>query len=331
VIQIAIVVAAAIVSGGLIVALRPLLARYALARPNPRSSHRQPTPQGAGIAVIGATVAVTLGVLLATDQGAAAAVAPVLAAATFIAAVGALDDVRTVAVGPRLVLQMLACATVVAALPADLRVIEALPWWLERTLLLLGGVWLMNVVNFMDGIDWMTVAEIVPVTAALAILGLAGALPAHGVVVALALLGAILGFAPFNRPVAQVFLGDVGSLPIGLLLAWLLILLAGSGHLAAAILLPLYYVGDAGVTLARRVVAGERFWEAHRKHFYQMATARGFTVPETVACVFVANVALALLAGLAAWSGSAAAKLVALLAGAAVVAGLLYRFAKGRR
>ncbi len=51
----------------------------------------------------------------------------------------------------------------------------------------------------------------------------------------------MLGFAPFNRPVARLFLGDVGSLPIGLLLGWLLLLLAGSGHLAAALLLPLYY------------------------------------------------------------------------------------------
>ena len=72
-----------------------------------------------------------------------------------------------------------------------------------------------------------------------------GALPAHATVVALALCGALIGFAPFNRPVARIFLGDVGSLPIGLLLGWLLVLLAGSGHLAAAMMLPLYYLADA--------------------------------------------------------------------------------------
>ena len=75
----------------------------------------------------------------------------------------------------------------------------------------------MNLVNFMDGLDLMTVAEIVPVTGALVLLGWLGELPAPATIAAAALCGAMLGFAPFNRPVAKIFLGDVGSLPIGLL------------------------------------------------------------------------------------------------------------------
>ena len=74
-------------------------------------------------------------------------------------------------------------------------------------------------------------------------------------VVAAALLGAIVGFAPFNKPVARLFLGDVGSLPMGLLLGWLLLQLAGEGHVAAAVILPLYYLLDATITLARRLQA----------------------------------------------------------------------------
>ena len=112
-------------------------------------------------------------------------------------------------------------------------------------MVLLGMVWFINLVNFMDGIDWMSVAEIVPLTAGLTIFGLMGELPRDATAVAAGLLGAVLGFAPFNRPVARLFLGDVGSLPIGLLLAWMLILLAARDHLAAAILLPLYYLADA--------------------------------------------------------------------------------------
>src|SRR4029077_15515318 len=129
-------------------------------------------------------------------------------------------------------------------------------------------------VNFMGGIDWMTVAEMVPLTAGLAVIGLLGALPPEGIVVALSLNGAILGFAPFNRPTAKLFLGDVGSLPIGLLTGWLLVLLAGSGHLTAALLLPLYYLADATLTLLRRLSNGERVWQAHRTHYYQRATDR---------------------------------------------------------
>ena len=119
-------------------------------------------------------------------------------------------------------------------------------------MLFVGALWFVNLVNFMDGIDWMMVAEVVPITAGVALIGALGALPPEALIVALALNGAMLGFAPFNRPVARLFMGDMGSLPIGLLLAWLLILVAGSGHLVAALLLPLYFVADTGATLLRR-------------------------------------------------------------------------------
>ena len=121
-----------------------------------------------------------------------------------------------------MLLQAVAVAAVIAAIPHDATVIPFLPWWVERLLLLVAGIWFLNLVNFMDGIDWMTVAEILPVSAGLVILGFLGALPSYGIVAALALFGATLGFAPFNRPVARLFLGDVGSLPLGLLIGWLL-------------------------------------------------------------------------------------------------------------
>ena len=111
-----------------------------------------------------------------------------------------------------------------------------------------------------------------------------------------ALCGALIGFAPFNKPVAKLFLGDVGSLPIGLLVGWLLWQLAGTGALAAAILLPLYYLMDATITLLRRLARREKVWEAHRSHFYQQATVNGFSVMAVSAHVFVLNLALAALA-----------------------------------
>src|SRR5206468_2684505 len=159
--------------------------------------------------------------------------------------------------------------------------------------LIVGGVWFVNLVNFMDGLDWMTVAEVVPITACLAMLGLIGALPAGPALTAAALLGAMLGFAPFNRPVARLFLGDVGSLPIGLLVGWMLLKLAASGALAATLLLPLYYLADATITLLKRLARGERVWQAHRTHFYQQATDNGFSVIAVAAQVFSLNLGLA--------------------------------------
>jgi UDP-N-acetylmuramyl pentapeptide phosphotransferase/UDP-N-acetylglucosamine-1-phosphate transferase len=205
-----------------------------------------------------------------------------------------------------------------------------LPWWLERLLLVLGGLWFVNLVNFMDGIDWMTVAEVVPLTAGLVGLGLAGALPPYGTVVALALGGAMLGFAYFNRPVAKVFLGDVGSLPIGLLLGWLLLLVAAGGHLVAAIVMPLYYLADATATLLRRLLRGEPVWKPHRTHFYQRATDRGFSVLDIVARVFLVNLCLCALAASTVILPGKASDIVALVAGAGLVAGLLFTFARGK-
>ena len=95
----------------------------------------------------------------------------------------------------------------------------------------------------MDGLDLMTAAEIVPITAALVrhrlVHRIADPRPR---LAAAALCGAMLGFVPFNRPVAKIFLGDVGSLPIGLLVGWCLLQLALHQHVAAALLLPLYYL-----------------------------------------------------------------------------------------
>jgi UDP-N-acetylmuramyl pentapeptide phosphotransferase/UDP-N-acetylglucosamine-1-phosphate transferase len=228
-------------------------------------------------------------------------------------------------------LQAVAVAIVIAALPAELRIVPALPWAFERALLALAALWFVNLANFMDGIDWLTVAEAVPVTGGLVALGWLGALPPAAVVTALALLGAIIGFAPFNRPVARLFLGDVGSLPIGLLLAWLLIMLALGGHVAAALLLPLYYLADASLTLARRLAGGERVWQPHRTHFYQRATDGGFGVSEIVARVFAVNVVLAVLAVVSATMSAWWSTVAALVAGATLVGWLLHVFARGRR
>jgi len=212
----------------------------------------------------------------------------------------------------------------------ELRVVPMLPWWIERTLLLLACLWFVNLTNFMDGIDWMTVAEFVPITVGLTFIGYLGALPAHGIVVALALCGGLIGFAPFNKPVARIFLGDVGSLPIGLLLSWLLILVAGRGHLTAALVLPLYYLADATLTLLRRMANREPFWRAHRTHFYQLATDRGFSVRQIITHVFALNLALvALAAASVVWPGFLST--VAAFGGGSMLVGwLLYRFSRGK-
>jgi UDP-N-acetylmuramyl pentapeptide phosphotransferase/UDP-N-acetylglucosamine-1-phosphate transferase len=322
--------AAAIVSAVLIRLTRPHLLRHALAKPNPRSSHLTPTPQGAGIAVIAATLAAADVALAGSIEAGSNFPAVLFGATLFIAAVGFADDIKPIPVLPRLLLQTIAVGAIVLASPCDLRLIPFIPVWIERGLLLLAGLWFVNLVNFMDGLDWITAAEVVPVTAALAILGIRGDLPPFVTIIAAALCGAMIGFAPFNRPVAKIFLGDVGSLPIGLLLGWCLLQLALHQHAVAALLMPLYYLADATVTLLRRMMRREPFWVAHRSHFYQRATDNGFTVMQVVSEVFVLNLALAVLAVISIMAPSPAADAVLLALGAAAVAFVLVRFSRPR-
>ena len=128
---------AGLLSACLTWAIRPMMLQHALAKPNARSSHRIPTPQGAGIAVIAATLIVAAAI--AGFAGAAGLKMPlaVFGATLFIAVVGLADDVSSIPVLPRLLLQGLAVAAVVVAAPDELRVVPALPLWIERALLLL--------------------------------------------------------------------------------------------------------------------------------------------------------------------------------------------------
>ena len=255
----------------------------------------------------------------------------VSAAVVLLTVTGLLDDIYGLPMTPRLVAQGLAAAMIIATLPMEVRIVAGAPLWLERLGILVVGIWFINLVNFMDGIDWMTVAEVVPIAGAIAVLGVLGAVPMLQMLIALALLGAVAGFAPFNKPVARLFLGDVGSLPIGLTLLWLLLMLVANRQCVAALLLPLYYLADATLTLFRRMIQREPFWWSHRTHFYQRASDNGFSVPAIVAMVFAVNVALAALALISVKITDPAISTALLGTGAALVALVLSRFSRPRR
>lgn len=322
-------IASLLVCSLLIQGLFPIFRSVALAVPTHRSSHVTPTPQWGGLAISAATLGVASLVLVYLG-GETTGIAGAFLAAMGLIALGGLDDLRNLGAGVKFAAQAVAVVIMLMALPADLRALPFLPHWAESVLLFFGTLWFVNLVNFMDGIDWMMVAEVVPITAGVAIIGALGALPPAALVLALALNGAMLGFAPFNRPVARLFMGDMGSLPIGLLLAWLLIVVAGEGYIVAAVLLPLYFIADTGVTLVRRARAGERIWVAHRTHFYQRARDNGFGTLGIVGRVFAVNAGLVVLAAMSVVARSAITPWLALLAGVCLVSGLMISFARKR-
>jgi UDP-N-acetylmuramyl pentapeptide phosphotransferase/UDP-N-acetylglucosamine-1-phosphate transferase len=148
----------------------------------------------------------------------------------------------------------------------------------------------------MDGIDGLAASETIIVAGGLIIIGFLVALDAGALHTAAALAGAAAGFLRWNWYRAKLFLGDVGAIPIGFLLGFLLIRLALQGHLAAALILPGYFIADASLTLLRRVFEGKPFWRPHREHFFQRATLAHGNHARTVLTVLPVNIGLVMLA-----------------------------------
>jgi UDP-N-acetylmuramyl pentapeptide phosphotransferase/UDP-N-acetylglucosamine-1-phosphate transferase len=244
---------------------------------------------------------------------------------------GLIDDARSLPVSWRFAGQILAALVLALSLPQDLRILpDLLPFWVERGLVAFGTVYLINAINFLDGIDWITAAQVVPMTLGVAALAFLGAVPTNVGTLALTLLGAMLGFAVFNKHPAQVFLGDAGSLPIGLLLALMLSFVAGA-NVAAALLLPLYTLLDSGMTLIRRSYNREHIFSAHRSHFYQRAVIAGMTPPQVTTRIFVLGLLLASLAVTAVVLNSTIADILLLGLGAAATFYVLYLLARGSK
>ena len=314
----------------MIAALMPLLRRYALARPNARSSHAVPTPQGAGAAIIAVPIVILAFGYLTQDQGEWQLL--LAAGLAVLALTGGIDDVWPLPVWLRLLVQVLSAYLVVIARPEVVQIFPLLPSWLETAGLVLGLVWFINLTNFMDGIDGITVVQKSCVSLGVVLLLAIVASPAGNYVgpVAIGLLGALVGFIPFNKHVASAFMGDVGSLPIGALTGWMLIVVAADGYIAAALLLPMYYIADATVTLYRRWNRGEKLHEAHRSHFYQLAVQRGFLVPEVTNRILGLNVALGLLAFLSVEARSPVIDITVVVVGLMLTAALMRHFDRGR-
>ncbi|MEZ5873293.1 MAG: glycosyl transferase [Hyphomicrobiales bacterium] len=325
----AVVAASAAISAGLIIVLKPVLSRHLVAHPNARSSHATATPQGAGLAVMAALLAVSIAAVLLGVAAPPPSLLPVLAGAVFLTVVGALDDAHTLSALWRFAGQTLAALAIVFTLPDDFRLIEVLPFAIERALMVVGVVWFVNAINFLDGLDWMMVAQVVPMTLGIAILHWFGVVPSAIGLLALVLLGATLGFAIFNKHPAQIFLGDAGSLPMGFILAYMLIYVA-EVHLVSALLLALYTLADSIITLLRRAFAGEHIFSAHRSHFYQRAVAKGLSVPQVTTRVFWLGLWLMTLAIAAAQARTLAVDISAFLMGLAGVGCVLFSLARGR-
>ncbi|WP_144144879.1 MraY family glycosyltransferase [Paraburkholderia sp. BCC1884] len=258
--------------------------RLATDIPNDRSLHVAPTPRVGGWGIVPVAVAATL--ILAPGLWAAAL------GTAFLAAISQIDDRRGLPARVRFAAHLLAVVGLVVLFPA------AAPWWVLVILAFL-MIWLVNLYNFMDGADGLA--------GGMALFGFAGyaaaaLLSAHPLPElawsATAISGAALGFLLFNFHPARIFLGDAGSISLGFL-AGALGYWGWRGDVWPVwfpILVFAPFIADASITLARRLLRGERFWQAHREHYYQRMVRAGAGHARTALTWYVLMVAGIMLA-----------------------------------
>lgn len=268
-----------------------LARRYALHRnlldqPGERRSHRQATPRGGGIAVV-AVLLLALAVLAARDPGRAAAAAWAGLGLALVAGIGGIDDHRPLSPWLRLGVHVLAGALLAGAI---LRLGGTM---LDAALAFGAAVVLTNVWNFMDGIDGLAASQAALVAVAWALF--AGQGPVFWL--GLALAAGLCGFLPFNLPQARIFLGDVGSGPLGYVLAGLLAVATlgmDPPHRLWLTLPLLPFLVDASLTLFARMLRGEPWWRPHVQHAYQAWARRARSHGGVTAAYAAATVVAAL-------------------------------------
>jgi Fuc2NAc and GlcNAc transferase len=257
---------------------RHVLNRRIIDIPSARSSHTRPTPRGGGLAVVVSFLMAVL-VLFASGRMPDDLFLAISGGGVLVAAIGFWDDRRDVSAGVRIVVHFAAAGWVlwwlsgVQPLPVGKWVLDL--GWLGNGLALVFLVWLLNLYNFMDGIDGIAGVEAVSVAGGAALI-LLGKGEGAGALAPALLVASCAGFLCWNWPPAKIFMGDVGSGFLGLVLGILAIHTTNAGLLPVwswLILLGVFFA-DATLTLLRRVVHGDKWYEAHRTHAYQHAARR---------------------------------------------------------
>ena len=283
-----------------------------LDHPNERSLHQRPTPRTGGVAVmaslfVGAFVCWILAQISSVQEGLSLLIEPagwmILAATCVLSVVSLVDDRKGLPVSLRLGIQLVVSAVLVIGSslrfpPLAIPLVGSIQWgWLAVPLAVLMLVWMANLYNFMDGMDGFAGGMTVIGGGGLAYIAWTRNSGTLGIL-ALFLAAAALGFLAYNFPPAKIFLGDVGSIPVGFIYGALMLL--GSRDKVFEVWVPVIlfspFIVDATVTVIRRALRGENIWQAHRSHYYQRAVLLGWGHRKTVLAEYVLMILCGVLA-----------------------------------
>ena len=269
--------------------------------PNKRSSHIIATPRGGGISIVSVII---IGWIV--DRSFTLSLNShdiiILGGSFGLAIVCFIDDIRGLPAASKLIFQ------IIFMFPGFWIISETggmFRGWLDIGLdILFTGLlwlWFINLFNFMDGIDGLTGIEVFVLGLGLAVFSVTGIIKEQVLGPSIVFMASALGFLVWNWAPAKVFLGDVGSIPLGYLIGWSLISItpeAISHHslLVIILILPGYYLADASITLGGRILKRKNIFEAHRDHFYQLAVQNGASHSAICLAVLVVNILLLLIA-----------------------------------
>jgi UDP-N-acetylmuramyl pentapeptide phosphotransferase/UDP-N-acetylglucosamine-1-phosphate transferase len=292
-----IAIAAGLLGWGLTgLVLQGALRAQHLAPPTDRGLHKTPTPVGGGLGMIAAALVVWL---LSFNLTGSVSI-PLLISIAILSVVSWIDDRHPLPPIVRFAAQGLVVALLLWALAPTTSILPVLPHMVEYGLLAIAWLWVINLTNFMDGIDGLAGTEAITVGLGYVLFIVLVPHQHQGLPdlpeLALALAAAAAGYLIWNWHPARIFMGDVGAIPLGLLFGLFMLDLARRGQWAAALILPMYFLADATLTLLERLQRGAKPWQAHREHAYQRAVLSGMSHSAVTCHVAVLNVALIALA-----------------------------------
>ena len=259
---------------------------HILDHPNERSLHSRPTPRSGGVAIFfGLSTAVAI---WGVGSGLNSSLYGLAAGAIFVSILSFVDDWKGLSVRVRLPGHILAASFLVfGGLTISVIELPGVAWilseWLGILISLLFLVWMLNLYNFMDGMDGFAAGMTVIGFGTFAVLGYQAGNTVF-LTFNLIVVAATAGFLYFNFPPARIFMGDTGSSLLGLLAGGLSIYGVREGVFPLWIALLVFspFILDATITLLRRFGQGERVWEAHRSHYYQRLVQFGWGHRRTV-------------------------------------------------